>query len=63
MGRNVDDIPWPARKPRAKKIKGQKKGSGGGNGTTVGMAIFFLALPVVPAVGCAVFILHGYGLI
>lgn len=61
MGRDVNDIPWPKKRPKRKK---QKKSSGGGNGTTVGMAILaFIALPAGLVLGLTLFIAHGYGLI
>lgn len=43
MGSNVDDIPWPKKKPKTKGAK--KKGSGGGqSGTIAGMVILVSAI-------------------
>lgn len=60
MGRNVDNIPWPKKGPKSPKKGG---GSGKGNGTTVGMAVLFLAIPVSAIGTAAVYLLHGHGVI
>lgn len=57
MARSVDDIPFPPRRPRKQKSDGK---SGGGNGTTVGMAIVLfgsMGTLILTAVG---YIVWGY---
>lgn len=57
MGSNVDDIPWPSRKPkRPKAPKQPKKGSGGGDGRIVGMAIAIFATPPALFIGGLVYV-------
>ena len=60
MGNNVDDIPWPAPKPR--KPKGNKKpGSGGGPPGTVGIGVvLFIGLPMLVLSLIAYVVLDGY---
>lgn len=60
MGREIDDVPFPPRRPKVKKSSGS---SGKGNGTVVGMAILLLALPVGTILACILYIAHGYNLI